>query len=246
MRRSPDHGLFCVLLWVFPTAFFLPSTTYPIQINMKTINKRSVFSVVAIAVLVASGIYLAMEYKLVQQAIALIHQDMPALLFIALMMAMPVIGFPISIFLILAGIRFGIFYATLLWLTVLPIHVLIGYFLARWARKPLEQISYRMGYPIPPLPEKGAPMFSFLFLAIPGVPYAGKNYILPLAGAPFSYCVVMNFFVQFPQGIPFIILGESVMELDLTLLYISLIIIAAIYFLLRWLKKKYKNKISPS
>lgn len=213
---------------------------------MEKINKRSIFSVILIAFLLALGIYLAVEYELVQQATSLIHRDMPPLLFIVLMMVMPVFGFPISIFLILVGIKFGIFYAILLWLTVLPMHVLTGYFLARWARKPLKRLSFRMGYPIPPLPEKGAPMFSFLFLAIPGIPYAGKNYILPLAGAPFSYCVVMNFFVQFPQGIPFIILGKSVMELDPTLLYISLIIIAAIYFLLRWLKKKYKNKITPT
>jgi hypothetical protein len=64
-------------------------------------------------------------------------------------------------------------------------------------------------------------MYSFLFLAIPGIPYAGKNYMMPPAGVPFRYCVLMNCIVQGPLGIPFIVLGKSAAKMDLTLFYVA-------------------------
>ncbi|MFP4237596.1 MAG: hypothetical protein ACLFRQ_08660 [Desulfonatronovibrio sp.] len=214
--------------------------------SKKPVNKSALVSVILFVLLFAVGLVAGIRYELFAKTVEIIHQDISSALFIILTIVLPVIGFPISIFLVLAGIKFGTIYGILLWLLILPFHALIGFFLALWVRKPLKQISSRMGYPIPPLPEKGTAMFSFLFLAIPGIPYAGKNYILSLAGAPFRYCVIMNFIVQFPQGIPFIILGESVMELDPVLFYIALALILLIYILLRWLKNRYRSKIQPA
>ena len=198
-------------------------------------------SIVLIVALISAGIYLAVSPEYFRHAVSLIDKNMPPALFIALMVILPVVGFPISIFLIMGGIKFGIFYASLLWLIILPVHALIGYYLAGSLRIPLKRFFYKMGYPVPELPEKGVAPFSFLFLAIPGIPYGGKNYLLPLAGVPFSYCVLMNVAVQWPQGIPFIVLGRSIMDLDLTLFYIALAAIVLIYFFLRWLKRKYGN-----
>lgn len=206
-------------------------------------HNKFTFSVLLVALLLTAIVYLAVNPEFFQQAVSLIDKNMSPALFIALMIVLPVIGFPISIFLVTGGIKFGIFYASMLWLVILPIHALIGYYLAGWLRLPLQRFFRKMGYPVPELPKKGVGPFSFLFLAIPGIPYAGKNYILPLAGVPFSYCVLMNVVVQWPQGIPFIVLGRSMMELDLTLFYIALALIVLLYIFLRWLKKKYGNKV---
>ena len=206
---------------------------------MNTSQRR--IPVIATAVIAAGIIallaFLAIEHSFFQQVISFIDEDMAPSLFIISMIILPVVGFPVSIFLIMGGVKFGIFYAILLWLLILPLHALIGYYLARLLRKPLKTVSNKMGYNVPELPEKNRGIFSFLFFAIPGIPYSGKNYLLALAGAPFSYCVIMNVTVQFPQGIPFVILGRSAMELDLTLLFIALFIIAIIYLFFRWLKK---------
>ena len=214
----------------------------------KKTNKTtvSIISVTLAVVLIAAGIYLEIEYEYIQKVISLIDEGMSPALFVALMIVLPVAGFPITVFLIIGGIKFGIFYMILLWLLILPIHPLIAYYLASPLEKPLRRFSKKMGYPIPKLPEDRTAMYSFLFLAIPAIPYAVKNYLLPLAGAPFTYCVIMNFLVQFPQGIPFIILGKSATDLNLTLFYIALALIIAIYFVLRWLKKKYGHKIGVS
>ena len=204
-------------------------------------------SVAVAALLVAVGIYLAIQYEYLQDAVSFVDQSMSSPLFITLMVVLPVVGFPISVFLIVGGIKFGILWAILLWLAVLPVHAVIGYYVARWARGPLERfLSDRMGYHIPQIPENNTAMFSFLFLAIPGIPYAGKNYLLALAGVPFRYCVLMNCIVQSALGMPFIVLGKSAAEMDMTLFYIALGIFTAGYLLLRWLKKKYGDKIVES
>jgi uncharacterized membrane protein YdjX (TVP38/TMEM64 family) len=217
-----------------------------VQVDKK--NKKILFfASVAAAVLVAVGIYLAIRFEYLQQAVSFVDQSMSSSFFIALMVVLPVVGFPISVFLIVGGIKFGILWAILLWLAVLPIHATIGYYVARWARGPLERVlSDKMGYHIPEIPENNTAMFSFLFLAIPGIPYAGKNYLLALAGVPFRYCVLMNCIVQCALGMPFIVLGKSAAEMDMTLFYIALGIFTAGYFLLRWLKKRYGNKVVES
>lgn len=212
---------------------------------MNTRNNRVLtITAGAIAVgLIGLGIYQAVQQDIFREMVSFIDEDMSSELFIISMIILPVVGFPVSVVLIMAGIKFGIWYALLLWLLILPIHAFIGYYLARLLRKPLKIVSSKMGYPMPELPEKGKAMFSFLFLAIPGIPYAGKNYLLALAGAPFTYCVLMNAAIQFPQGVPFVILGRSAMELDMSLFYLALVIILIIYIILRWLKNKYGDKI---
>jgi hypothetical protein len=101
-----------------------------------------------------------------------------------------------------------------------------------------------MGYDVPEVPEKHEALFSFVFLAVPGIPYAVKNYLLPLAGIPFRYCVLMNVAVQLILGIPFIVLGKSAADMNWTLLFI-----AAGFFLVGavavwWLEKRYGDQIS--
>lgn len=190
--------------------------------------------------------YLSIEHNYFQKIISFIDKDMPPVLFVVSMIILPVTGFPVTVFLIMGGIKFGIINGLLLWFLTLPIHALIGFYLARLLRKPLRMLSEMMGYSVPQLPEKKTAWFSFLFLAIPGIPYAGKNYLLALAGAPFRYCVFMNIIVQFPQGAPFVILGRSAMELDMRLFYLALAFIIIIYIILRWLKKKYEDKVDVS
>jgi hypothetical protein len=66
---------------------------------------------------------------------------------------------------------------------------------------------------------------------------------MPLAGVPFRYCVLMNCIVQGALGIPFIVLGKSAAEMDLTLFYVALFFFMVGYIVLGWLKKKYRDKV---
>lgn len=175
--------------------------------------------------------------------LAFINSDLSPLLFIALMAFLPMIGFPISVFLIIAGIKFGIFQAIALWLIILPLHALTGYAAATFLRPLLKKLlNNTLGYEIPAIPAKHEAMFSFLFLAIPGIPYAAKNYLLPLAGVSIYYCILLNCLVQSILGLPFIILGKSGAEMDPNLLYIAIATFTLLFLLIRWLKKRYLGK----
>jgi len=214
-------------------------------------DKKSSIILIAIsfflvAALLVAGFYHGIHYETVQNEISYHLKSMSPVVFIALMITLPAAGFPVSVFLVMSGIKFGIFYAALLWLIVLPLHALIGYYLSGKLRKTIKRFSEKRGYHIPKAPEKNTAMYSFLFYAVPGLPYAGKNYLLPLAGLPFSHCVLMNSIVQAPQGIPFIILGRSVIELDPTLFYLALIMFIMLFVMLLWLKRRYWNTIHGS
>jgi len=214
------------------------------------VEKKGKWAITAIgAVLVLGlagwGIYWAIQNNYFEQAVSMIDENTPPALFIGLMVVLPLVGFPISVFLIMAGIKFGALYAILLWIIVLPAHTLISYHLARALRGPLERLlTEKFGYSIPRVPEQREALFSFLFLAVPGIPYAAKNYLLPLAGIPFKYCVLMNTVVQLCLGLPFIILGKSATDMNLTWFLAALGVFLVVFFGVRWLKKRYGDKIS--
>ncbi|EFI32928.1 hypothetical protein Dthio_PD0242 [Desulfonatronospira thiodismutans ASO3-1] len=189
--------------------------------------------------LLVSGVYYGIQLESLHHEVSSFLKSISPFLFIVLMITLPAAGFPISVFLIMAGIKFGIFYATIVWILILPLHAMIGYFLSSRLRQTIKRLIEKRNYHVPKIPENSTAMYSFLFYAIPGIPYSGKNYILPLAGVPFSYCVLMNSIVQAPQGIPFIVLGRSATAMDPTLLYIALAMFMVIFVLLRWVKRKY-------
>ncbi len=196
-----------------------------------------VILLVLMAALAATGIYLVVQYGLFQDIIATINEDLPAPLFILLTIVLPVVGFPISIFLIMAGIKFGVVYGILLWLLILPLHTTLAFLAAKSLRPFLERLLHHtLGYTIPAIPYDREALFSFIFLAIPGIPYAGKNYLLPLAGVSFRYCVMMNCLVQSVMGLPFILLGKSGADMNLTLFYIALLAFILLFIVLRKLK----------
>ena len=196
-----------------------------------------------LATLVTAALYFGVEHGYIDRIIAAINTDLSPVLFISLMIFLPVLGFPISVFLVVGGIKFGIVLATALWLVVLPLHTIIGYLAVKFLRPWLQKLlNNTFGYDIPTIPQHRQALFSFLFLAIPAIPYAAKNYLLPMAGVAIRYCILLNCLVQSILGLPFIILGKSGAEMDPTLFYLALLAFFMLYLLLRWVKKKYRQE----
>ena len=116
-------------------------------------------------VCIAAGLYVQFEYGLIQRIISLINENTPPELFIILFVCLPLAGVPISFFILLLGIKFGLGYGLLLLEVILPVHMLFAYFLAHAVRKPIvNYLVNRKNYQIPEVPEEKALMFSFLFL----------------------------------------------------------------------------------
>jgi len=203
----------------------------------------------AASLLIAAGVYIFIEYELFQKVTALINENTPAELFITLMILLPLAGVPLSVFIFLLGMKFGLLYGILLLEITLPIHMLTAYLLAHGVRKPIENyLIKRKNYQLPKIPEKNALMYSFLFLVFPAFPYSIKIYMLPLADVRFRYCFWLNWAVQGTLCIPFVLLGKSAADLNATIFGITILLFIGIYFFLRWARKQYsalqKEKIS--
>lgn len=203
----------------------------------------TIASLSIVAALLVWGLIFAVQHGYPQDLAKVIKTDISPLAFVVLMVLLPLVGFPISIFLIVAGIRFGIPVAFLLWLVALPVHTLIGYAVAGNLRPFLVRFFQKhTRYSIPTIRANREALFSFLFLAMPGLPYAVKNYLLPLTGVGFRYSVITNCIVQGILGLPFIILGKSSADMNMALFSASLLAIAALFIALRWLKSRFGNR----
>ena len=148
--------------------------------------------------------------------------------FLALMTVLPVVGFPISAFLILGGIRFGIGWGLLAMVITFPIHLLAVDRVTRSVLRPrLEAFLRRRGYSLPGIPPHRRVLYTSIFTAVPSLPYAIKNYLLVLGGVPRRLCFGLVLPIHLAVGAPFVILGESVISLNaaLSLVLVGLILL---------------------
>jgi uncharacterized membrane protein YdjX (TVP38/TMEM64 family) len=204
-------------------------------------------AIISIAIILAfSCLMLAMygliQFNLIERVTTLINKNTPTHIFLGLMLVLPLVGVPLSVFIFVLGMKFGIGYGILLLEIIMPLHILISYIIARTVRQPIKNfLVKRKNYHIPEIPENKLAIFSFLFLAVPVLPYAAKNYVLPLAGVPFRYCMWLNWAIQGTLSIPFVILGKSTADMNLLLFGITLAVLALIFVGLRRLRNWYER-----
>jgi len=105
---------------------------------------------------------------------------------IAAFMVFPLLGAPISVFLIATGLRFGFPMGVLVTFLSLIVHHLVAFRLAhgRW-RKSVQSKIARKGRKIPDLAPQHQAGWTALFAAVAGPPYAIKLYLLALTNIRF-------------------------------------------------------------
>jgi len=163
-------------------------------------------------------------------------------IFLFLMLVLPIVGVPITIFLVLVGIKFGIVYGLLASAVTMFCHMAVTYYLVHFSlRKWITVLLKPYNVSVPKLSGKKHRLHAFIFMLIPGVPYAVKNNLLALAKMPFVPYMIINWTAQFGLSIPFIILGGAVMKMDLKILITALALLAGGYLLQYYLRKKYGN-----
>ncbi len=133
-------------------------------------------------------------------------RGLPAGWFVAAFLILPLLGFPVSIFLVLAGIRFGLGGGMALAAIAVIVHHFAAFHLAQgWFRDPVRRRLDRAGYAIPPIRAKHRAGFTILFAAFRGPPYIAKIYLLALTDIPFRIFLgfgapVYIFFCLIPVG----------------------------------------------
>jgi len=185
-------------------------------------------------------IYLADKYDWAAAIGSMINEKTPSAPFLILMAIMPMLGFPMSVFLVVSGIKFGLLGGVLVLTLFCPFHLAVSYYLAKSvARQHLEKMLARWGYDTPQIPRQKLILYGGVFAAIPVIPYAPKNYLLALTGLPFSYYVLICWPIHTILGLPFIFLGQSAVSLDFRISLAAVVLLAGAYVFAIWLKKKY-------
>jgi len=205
-----------------------------------------------IAAIVGTICLLALLYWLLHEEASVlmsyaVDEKTPPLLFIGLYIVLPLIGFPISPFLVLLGIKFGGWLGVLIMFAGMPLHLAVALFLSHsflrsWLRKLFEKLDYRL----PKIPANREAWFGFVFMAVPGLSYALKNYILALSGISKRIFLLSGFWVQGIMGVPLVILGDAAAEKHLFLLIGIVIVLLLLYAFIYHIRKRLKIDVSKT
>ena len=101
----------------------------------------------------------------------------------ALLVVLPLVGFPASVLHVAAGIRFGTGPGLALVALSILLQLLASYAIVHAFRGPLDRSRWLRSVR-ERLPEGAHPSLCVLAVLLPGAPFAAVNYVLPLIGVP--------------------------------------------------------------
>lgn len=191
-----------------------------------------------VAALIGWLIYAHRE-SLTKEEIIAYGKGLPAALFIAAFLILPLIGFPLSILLVLAGIRFGLGWGMALTTLCIFFHHAAAYWISHsYLNERLRRFAERRGHKVPAVERGNQVWFTILFASVHGPPYALKLYLLALTDIPFRiYCyigaTVYILFSLIPVGA-----AAAAVHVDVTWIYIGVAVLSAGALLARYLRKK--------
>jgi uncharacterized membrane protein YdjX (TVP38/TMEM64 family) len=180
-------------------------------------------AVFLLAVLGAASLYFLHPEWFLHERLVAMGRNMPAGWLLAAFLVLPALGFPISIPLLIAGMRFGFVWG-MAWSAVAVAfhHVLIYWMAHGWMRPRIVKWLEDSPYQIPEIDRRHQVGWTVFFAAAHGPPYALKLYLLALTDMPFRIYAgvgapVYILFCALPVGI-----GSSVWNVDPLWAYVVL------------------------
>ncbi len=145
----------------------------------------------------------------------------PALFFVTLAI-LPLLGFPISVFCVLAGAKFGLAGGLAAIGSAMAWHLLASYWLVKTHIKVmLQALLQRNNYNIPRIDADKRIRYAVVFTAIPVIPYAVKNLLLAMSDLRWPYYFLIAWPIQMLYGFPLVALTGAVQEQNLILAMIA-------------------------
>ena len=140
----------------------------------------------------------------------------------------------------LAGVKFGLAGGLLVAAITMPVHLLFSFFMGHSVLRPrLQALLGKQEYTLPEIPQTRIVPFLILFVGIPSLPYAVKNYLLALADIPFRHYFGVNLPVNILISLPVIGLGKAAAETNLWLLLLFVAILLLGYFVVLRLRREF-------
>lgn len=118
-------------------------------------------------------------------------------------LVLPLLGFPVNVFLVLAGAKFGFGWGMIFAAAGICVHHGLAFAVAcKWFHGRIQGWLERSGYSIPTPRDMHPWLFTSLFVGVQGPPYAMKLYLLALTDVSFA--------VYFGGGVPIYILFSMI------------------------------------
>lgn len=170
-----------------------------------------------------------------------------AVVFFTAMALLPAVGVPASVFTLTAGPVFGpklgMPLVVVLSVAAMMFNIVMSYFLARRALRPLlEKIFSRLGYKVPEVAPEDMMDLSIVVRVTPGSPFPVQNYLLGMAGVPFGKYVLVAFIVQAIYTPAFVLFGDALLhgKGKMVMIAMSLLVVAAVAT--HWVRKRMAKK----
>lgn len=142
-------------------------------------------------------------------------RDLGFVPFFVAMAVLPVIGFPVTPFYLLAGASFGIWMSLLGTAVSQAVNLALAYWLARrYLSGIIEKLLRKANYKIPVVMPKHFINFTILVKITPGPPNFVKSFILGLAKIPFGIFFLISWPTTMGFAIGVIIFGDSLVDRD--------------------------------
>jgi len=167
-------------------------------------------------------------------------KQLPDIPFLAAFAIFPLVGFPISVFLAMAGLKFGFMKAMLLSAVAVYFHNAVAYWLGgQLFRDPLQAFLEKRNQTLPEIKKDHQKLFTFVYTAVPGIPYAPKIYLLSLAGLPFWIYFWIGGTTYAVSNAMYVFMGTASEGFDPLLWVIAGVLMLCGIGLTFWLKKRY-------
>ena len=204
-------------------------------------NNRILFKYLAVILVIIVLFYFMFDIESILSVVK--SKETNPLIILFAIIFLPMIFFPISPLLILVGLRFNTYTSLLTILMVIPVHLFLSYFSVKWFFKDIvEKYANKNNFRIFNIPKNRRVEVCFLVMSMPGLPYALKNYLIPVSSIPFKQYLLIGWLIQFLMCLPFILLGDAASNMSLYLLSAFIFIFIIIYICIKVLRKKLSDK----
>jgi uncharacterized membrane protein YdjX (TVP38/TMEM64 family) len=189
-----------------------------------------------------SSMFQGLEF-IQRNEVVLFLKNLPAGWYVMVFLVAPLFGFPVSVLLLLSGLRFGFAGGmTLAAVAMMFHHVVVFHLVHGWLRRFAERLVQKAGYRIPEVKAGDWMVFTAGFAAIHGPPYMLKVYLLALTQVPF--------WIYFGVGVPVYVifcaipvgLGSSVVTWNPLWVYAFLFAVVFIPLISWRLRQRFRKK----
>lgn len=121
-----------------------------------------------------------------KEALVACAGQLPGGLFVAGFLVLPLVGAPMSLFLVAAGLKFGVLMGMMVAAACIAVHNLLAYWLTHsYLKRPVQRFLLRLGHRIPDVFRRHQAWFTVAFTGVPSIQPKSKCGVIGLAGIHF-------------------------------------------------------------